>query len=174
MVQESDFIRAIGKHERSIRGFIRGCGVYRADDIDEIMQEVLVKAWAKKDQLQKAEEFPKWAMVIARYEVLNFRKKKARDRLILNEKVTELLIEEGLKDDQREDLLKQLEGCVNQLNPHQRELIQTAYTPNNPMDALTQTFGLKANAIYQKLWRIRQKLAQCMKEGQDLKTGGAT
>lgn len=171
--REKDLICEIGKHERGLRAFIRSSGIYRPEDVDEVMQEVLVKAWSKLDQLKEMEDFPKWAVVIARYEVLNFRKKKARDRLVLSETVTELLMEEGEEDEDRIVMLDQLEECVEKLNPNQQELIKTAYAPGIPMEEVAQSFGVKANAIYQKLWRIRQKLAHCMKSSLDLDIKGA-
>jgi len=162
-LNEQNLIRAISKYERILRAFIRGSGVYRPDDIDEVMQEVLVKVWSKLEQLRNIDDFPKWAIVIAKYEVLNFRKKKARDRLVLNDKVTELLMDEGEDETSNSDLLKKLEHCLSFLNKNQQDLIKTAYQPGILMDELTKSFGIKANAIYQKLWRIRQKLALCVK-----------
>ena len=49
----------------------------------------------KFSQLENVEEFPRWACVIARYRVLEFRRNRFRDRLVLNEKVFDLLLEEA-------------------------------------------------------------------------------
>ena len=55
------FVRALTRHERVIRAYIRGTGITRPEDVDEIMQEVSLAAWKKFDQLDDVEEFPVWA-----------------------------------------------------------------------------------------------------------------
>lgn len=90
------FVRALARYEKVIRAYIRGAGISRPEDVDEIIQEVFVIAWQKFNQLENVEEFPRWACVIARYRVLEFRRNRFRDRLVLSEKVFELLLEEAL------------------------------------------------------------------------------
>ena len=74
------FVRALTRYERVIRAYIRGAGISRPEDVDEITQEVSLIAWQKFDQLENVDEFPRWACVIARYRVLEFRRKRFRDR----------------------------------------------------------------------------------------------
>ena len=52
------FVRALTRHERVIPAYIRGTGITRPEDVDEIMQEVSLAAWKKFDQLDDVEEFP--------------------------------------------------------------------------------------------------------------------
>ena len=49
------FVRALTRHERVIRAYIRGTGITRPEDVDEIMQEVSLAAWKKFDQLDDEE-----------------------------------------------------------------------------------------------------------------------
>ena len=90
------FVLALSRYERVIRAYIRGSGISRPEDVDEIVQEVSLIAWQKFEQLNDVEEFPRWACVIARYRILEFRRNLFRDRLVLNEKVFDLLLEEAL------------------------------------------------------------------------------
>ena len=87
------FVLALSRYERVIRAYIRGSGISRPEDVDEIVQEVSLIAWQKFEQLNDVEEFPRWACVIARYRILEFRRNRFRDRLVLNEKVFDLLLE---------------------------------------------------------------------------------
>ena len=127
------FVRALTKHERVVRAYIRGAGIARPEDVDEIMQEVSLIAWEKFDQLMEVAEFPKWACVIARYRVLEFRRQKFRDRLVLSEKVFDLLMEEALEESgQREGRLRQLERCLESLPVAGRKLVMAAYNLARP------------------------------------------
>ena len=157
------FVRALTRHERVIRAYIRGAGISRPEDVDEITQEVSLIAWEKFGQLENVEEFPKWACVIARYRVLEFRRKRFRDRLVLNEKVFDLLMEEALEETGHHDArLRHLEQCLEQLPPANRKLVSAAYEPGASIDELARSAGKKANALYQKLWRLRQLLRECV------------
>jgi len=161
------FVRALSLHERVIRAYIRGAGIWRPEDVDEIIQEVSLIAWKKFDQLDKVEEFPRWACVIARYQVLEFRRQRARDRLILNDRVFELLGEEGLEETTHNELLLRcLEHCLEKLPANGRELVQSVYEHGIAVDELAQKAGQQANALYQKLWRIRQALRKCVEQAQ--------
>ncbi|MDF1813096.1 MAG: sigma-70 family RNA polymerase sigma factor [Verrucomicrobiales bacterium] len=161
------FVRALTRHERVIRAYIRGAGITRPEDVDEIMQEVSLVAWRKFDQLDNADEFPVWACVIARYEILMFRRRHARDRLVFSEKVYELLAEQSLEEvssSMKEKRLNQLQQCVENLPPASRELVTAAYQPGSTIDKLASQLGKKTNTVYQQLWRIRRALEQCVEE----------
>jgi RNA polymerase sigma-70 factor (ECF subfamily) len=160
------FVRALTKHERVVRAYIRGAGIARPEDVDEIMQEVSLIAWEKFDQLKDVAEFPKWACVIARYRVLEFRRQKYRDRLVLSDKVFDLLMEEALEESgQREGRLRQLERCLESLPVAGRKLVMAAYQSGTSIDDLARSQGKKANALYQQLWRLRKILAKCVDDG---------
>ena len=159
------FVRALTKHERIVRAYIRGAGVSRPQDVDEIMQEVSLIAWRKYDQLRNEDEFPKWACVIARYQILDFRRSKYRDRLVLNENVFELLLDEAIEETEDSDVrLRHLEQCVAKLPPAGHRLIKAAYEPGASIDEIARLAGKKANAMYQELWRIRKTLRKCVEQ----------
>ncbi len=159
------FVRALTLHERVIRAYIRGSGINRSEDVDEIMQEVSLTAWKKFEQLEDLDKFPVWACVIARYEVLHFRRKCATDRLVLSDKVFDLLADESLQQvscGSKEKRLNQLQICLKKLTPSNRELVMTAYQPGISIDSLASRLGKKSNTLYQQLWRIRRALERCV------------
>jgi RNA polymerase sigma-70 factor (ECF subfamily) len=157
------YVRALTRHERVIRAYIRSAGVSRAEDVDEIMQEVSLTAWNKFEELRNVDEFPRWACVIARFEILRFRRRHARDRLMLSEKVFELLMAEGLEESSlKEQRLDQLQRCLNKLPDASRRLVLAAYEPGSSIHELAERMGKKANAVYQQLWRLRRVLGKCV------------
>lgn len=159
------FVRALTKYERIVRAYIRGSGISRPEDVDEIMQEVSLVAWKKFDQLENLEEFPRWACVIARYQILTFRRSHARNRLVLNEKVFDLLLEESLAETEtNEKRLTLLQQCLNLLPEASRQLVLAAYEPGSTIDRLATETGKKTNNLYQQLWRLRRALEQCVEE----------
>ena len=162
---QDDFIRALGRHERSIRAYVRGT-LPRSQDVDEVMQETLVVAWKKFDQLDDLENFPKWVCVIARYEILGYRRKMARDRLVFSDELMALLASEGLGEtDSRERRLELLEICLKKLPEPKRKIVLQAYSPDVAIGKLARQIGKTENAMYQLLVRIRQTLSRCVEAG---------
>lgn len=166
------FVRALSRYERVVRAYIRGAGISRPEDVDEIVQEVSLIAWRKFDQLDDVNEFPRWACVIARHRVLEFRRNRFRDRLVLSEQVFDLLLEEALDETERHEArLRQLERCLDELPPASRKLVTAAYAPGASIDELARSAGKKANALYQQLWRLRQLLRKCVEDAMRNETG---
>jgi len=160
------FVRLLTRHEPAVRAYIRA-GVSAWNDVDEVMQEVSIVAWRKFDALDAPEGFPHWLRIIAKYEVLKHRRSQARDRLVLDEDVVEMLLDEGLATDSTEDEHRgnertALERCLAKLPAARRELILQAYSPERPLQALAEQLGKSPAALYQLLSRIRRELADCV------------
>ncbi len=164
-VDEADrepFVRLIMRHDRPIRAFLRGL-LPTAADVDEVMQEVSVVAWRKFGQLDAPKDFRRWVCVIARYEVLMHRRKKARDRLVLGEEIEQLIAEEGLEElDLREQQLEALEGCLGKLPKERRQLVLHVYAAEHPMKTVAEQIGKTPETLYKLLSRVRRQLIQCV------------
>ncbi len=91
------FVRLLMRHDRVVRAYLRSL-LPTATDVDEVMQEISVVAWRKFGELDDPDNFRRWICVIARYEVLMHRRKKARDRIVLGREIEELLADEGLEE----------------------------------------------------------------------------
>lgn len=163
------FMRLLARHEPAVRAFVRA-GVSGAHDVAEVMQETILVAWNKFDQLDAPEEgFGKWMCVIARYEILKFRQKKSRDRLVLDNQLIEQIAIEGVEEtSQREQWLEVLELCLEKLPRHRCELIRKAYHPDVSIKELAESMQKEPNALYQMLRRLRLELAACIEKQQKL------
>ena len=158
------FVRSLMRHDRAIRAFLRSL-LPTASDVDEVMQEVSVVAWRKFDLLDDPENFRRWVCVIARYEVLMYRRKKARDRLVLGQEIEQLISDEGLDElDLREQQLSALESCVNELPDEKRKLVLRVYSREQPMKSIAKQIGKTPEALYKMLSRLRQSLLECIEQ----------
>jgi RNA polymerase sigma-70 factor, ECF subfamily len=166
------FLTLLLRHEAGIRGFIRSV-LLRAEDVDEVMQAVSIVAWRKFDSLTNAEDFGRWACMIARYEVLKFQRVRARDRFVLDEALVEQILEEGAEEVVARGLrLSLLERCMEKLPQARRDLLLQAYTPGCTTRAMAERLGKSEDGLYQLLRRLRVELKQCV-EGHLLEEGGA-
>jgi RNA polymerase sigma-70 factor, ECF subfamily len=157
-----DFLRQWTHHEPELRAFVRAC-CPRAQEVDEVMQEVSVVAWRKFSSLDDSKAFGPWACMIARYELLMMRRRHARDRLVLAEDVVKLLAEEGAEEiSLRHRQLEVLDVCIEKLPRERRQLALAAYSADTSIRELAKQMGRTEWALYQLLARIRKKLFDCM------------
>lgn len=54
--------------------------VFNRSDAEDLLQEVAAVLWRKIDEFEPGTRFDQWAFSVARNKVLNFQKKKGRDR----------------------------------------------------------------------------------------------
>ena len=156
------FLRLWTHHEPELRALVRSC-CPRAQEVDEVMQDVSIAAWRKFSSLDDHEAFGAWACMIARYELLMTRRRFARDRLVLSEDIVKLLADEAADElPMRNRQLEALEGCIQRLPKERRELALAAYGRDQSIREMAAQLGRSEGSLYQLLARIRRELQRCI------------
>ncbi|QDU92406.1 sigma-70 family RNA polymerase sigma factor [Lignipirellula cremea] len=156
------FMRLFIRHEGALRCFVRTL-LPSWDDVDEVMQNVSIAAWTKFGRFDPQTDFARWAATIARYEVLNYRRTKARDRLIFDEDLLLLLADECQEEfAQSEQERRALDGCLNKLPTRQRELVLRVYSAGQKIKPIAAEIGVSPNALYKTIGRLRLILLRCI------------
>jgi RNA polymerase sigma-70 factor (ECF subfamily) len=141
------FLRLYSEHEPALRGFVRSL-VPTRDDAREVMQEVAVVLWQKFGALAGDGNFRPWAFSVARYEVLAWRRDRARDRHVFDEAALALLAGQTAQMGDRLDAQRDaLEECLQKLPPEQRALVNAAYAAGARIDRLAAQSGRTAMAL---------------------------
>ena len=167
------FIMLLLRHEPMVRAAIRAV-VFRAEDVDEIMQAVSLVAWRKFDSLMDHAGFGRWMCVIARHEVLKFKRAKARDRFVLNESLVEEILNEAAAEcEPRAERLSLLVRCLEKLPVARRQLLMQVYSPGSTTRDLAARLGQSEDALYQMLRRLRLELKRCVERGMASGEGNA-
>ena len=134
-------------------------------DVDEVLQNTSLVLWKKFEQYEEGTEFSKWACVIGRYEVLRYKRSKARDRHYFGDDLLELLAEENISNhDRLEAERKALQVCLNKLDDKQKKITLSAYSGQQNIKEVAETYGRTATAMYKALKRIRTNLMGCIKK----------
>jgi RNA polymerase sigma-70 factor (ECF subfamily) len=156
------FVRLFAQNQKRLLGYIYSL-VPHAQNAEDICQKTSLVLWRKLHQLQPDGDFLTWACRVAYLEVCNFRRTQARDRLRFSDELLEYLAEDRLGDlDEMNQRLDALRECVKQLRPPQRELIQHAYSSEDSMRQLAERLGKAVQTIYNRLFRIRKMLFDCV------------
>ena len=156
------FVSLFTRHEPALRAFVRSL-VFTWDDADEVMQNTGLVLWRKFDSFDPETDFMKWACVVARFEVLAWRRDKARDRHVFDADLVNLLAEEAAEE---HEVLTQerraLQVCLQKLPEKQRRTIMAAYEPGVRLNQVAAALGKTATAFYKTLNRARGGLLQCI------------
>ncbi len=167
------FVTLFTRHERSLRAFVRSL-VYSWDDADEVMQNTGLVLWRKFSDFDPETEFMRWACVVARFEVLAWRRDKARDRHVFDEDLIDLVAQEAA--DQQEALIEErraLEVCLKKLPDRLRRIVIASYEPGVKINQVAKEFGKTATAFYKTLNRARSSLLTCIETQVELEKGGS-
>ncbi|MEM9369281.1 MAG: sigma-70 family RNA polymerase sigma factor [Planctomycetota bacterium] len=161
---EERFVQLFAAHERDLAAFIRSMGLDWVA-VDDVMQTVSLVMWRKWREFEPESSFLQWARVIARFEVLKYRRSRARDRHVFREDVMDLLASAATElsasspENEYRDALHQ---CLQSLPERSGRLIRAAYTDDRSIKDVAEEVGQSAAALYKALNRIREKLRQCI------------
>ncbi|VGO18559.1 sigma-70 family RNA polymerase sigma factor [Pontiella sulfatireligans] len=160
------FVQLFTQYERNVRAYVASL-LPNWEGVDEVMQASSLVMWRKFDQFdanRPDSSFLSWAFIIARYEVLKYRRKRATDRLVFSEDVFELLATESEKicsgQSAREEALRR---CVKKLEPVQQELVNTVYSEGVSIKAAATLAGRTPTGVYKALARVRKNLQRCVR-----------
>jgi RNA polymerase sigma-70 factor (ECF subfamily) len=158
------FLRLYTRFEGNLRAFVASL-LPTWEGVDEVMQESSIVLWRKFAQFDQSAEsgFLDWAFMIARYEVLKYRRQRATDRLRFSEDVFELLATtaESITATQ-DERLRLLRKCVANLEPAQLELVKAVYEDGAAIKDVAEQVGRSPTGLYKALARIRNRLATCV------------
>ena len=156
------FLRLFAHNERGLRAFVRSLLPSR-EHSDEVLQETCVVLWRKFAEFEAGTDFLAWACTIARFEVLKYRRRLARDRHVFSVDLLQVLADEAASE-RRHRLreLRALDQCIQRLGPGQRDLVAACYAPGATIRHAAEQLGRSAGSLYKALNRIRAVLLQCI------------
>ncbi len=160
------FLRLFSRFEGNLRAFVASL-IPAWDGVDEVMQESSVVLWRKFDQFDSQGEesrFLDWAFMIARYEVLKYRRRRATDRFRFSDDVLDLLADEAASVAERQREREQaLRECVQNLEARQAELVRAVYEDGVAIKDVAVRVGRTPTGLYKALARVRDRLAACVR-----------
>ena len=159
----ADFAALLARHHTALLGFVLSL-VPCWSDAEDIVQETSAAMWRKMNDFRPGTSFFAWACQIARYHVMNHRRRRGRDRHVFSAEVVEALGREAESDAGRlESERVALQGCLEKLDPAGRELLRSCYAPGATVGEVARGLGRTPNSIYKTLNRVREALLNCIR-----------
>lgn len=162
----AQFVAQFARHERAIRGVVRAT-VPSLQDADDVMQEVGLACWHKFADFRpddSSDSFLKWACVVAKFEILRFRRRCARDRLVLSEEtIAQLVVDAEHRLDTSERERQALEDCLLKLPLADQQLLLSVHTRGDSVAKIARQLGQNVRRLYSRVNALRDMLGECVR-----------
>lgn len=157
-----EFATLIVRHDRALLRYIMTL-IPRRDDAEEVLQRTAAALWEHFPEYDRTRPFLPWGLRFAYFEVLNFRKEMARDRLVFREDVLALIAETRQQLEPELDARRAaLRGCIDRLTAADLNLLRRRYCDSSSVGTLAEEAGKTTKALYRRLDRIREVVWECV------------
>jgi RNA polymerase sigma-70 factor (ECF subfamily) len=163
------FSELVRLHHRGVRVFI-GAHVRDPAALDDLVQDVFLRAFQGLDRLRDAGAFRSWLLGIAHNRTLEHVRERLRVA-VLDEGAFDVLLErsqaallEGEDDEARRSIeLEALQECMRRLPATGGRLIREYYFRGRPIAYLAEQEGKNEGAVRVMLFRLREMLRDCVR-----------
>lgn len=157
------FVSLLVPNQRRIQAFILML-VPNNSDAEDIYQEVLSEMWNKFDTFKLGTDFIAWAITIAKYKVLTFRRNSRNSKMQFNSKIYEFLESAASsKISSLHEHLDVLKKCIQGLSKNERVLLKLRYENDMTFQKMSLRTGKHSSALHRIMAAVHSKLALCIR-----------
>jgi RNA polymerase sigma-70 factor (ECF subfamily) len=141
--------------------------VRRRDVSEDLTQETFLAAFRSIDTFDTRRDFRKWLRGIARNKVLNYLNRTAKRLPLSIEGMLDVLEDlhaesDAAKNDTWRERAAALTACLKKLPQGLRHIIRAFYYKEARAEDIAQTLGISPGAVWQRLYRSRMLLKECI------------
>lgn len=154
------FLKAYSSCQGALRAYLLAAtrDVHQADDL---LQEVSVVLWSKFDEYDSDRPFVAWAIGIAKFKVLNWRRTVANKAF--SPSTLELLARTAAEEDQNLHATQgHLSICLEKLHEPIRNVLRLKYWESQSISQISENLCRSSESVAMMLVRARQALRQCI------------
>jgi RNA polymerase sigma-70 factor (ECF subfamily) len=163
MSKTNTFLQLLMSNHKRIYAFILGM-VPNYQDAEDLFQETILVMWSKFDQFQQGTSFASWGATVAKYQILNARRRKTTQNLQFNPDIQKLIMEKSESFYEQVDVRMQaLRQCIGKLNDRDYELVQMRYEKEQDVKEIAERLERSMQSVYKRLARIHDALLHCVR-----------
>ena len=142
--------------------------------VDDIIQETVTLMWKQFDKFEPGTDFLAWAFCIARNQIYHYIKLRQTQKKHFSkqtiEAIEEAVAQKSQNADQRFDALRK---CVAKLPDKDRQLLAMRYEIGATLRTVSQRAEQSINTLYNRLYRIRIVLLNCIEKTMSQETSAS-
>lgn len=134
-------------------------------DAHDVLQNVNLTLCRQRDRYDASRPFQAWARTVAYYEVMTWRKRQVRSRLVFSDETVERLAESlSNAPDPVDQKLSFLDVCKKKLPALMRELLESYYGREECLSDIASRMRRTEGSVANSLYYIRKLLKGCVED----------
>jgi RNA polymerase sigma-70 factor (ECF subfamily) len=130
---------------------------------DEVLQRVAVTLVRKYEQYDPSRSFAAWAIGVAKFEVLYYRRERATDRHQFGDDIVEQIASRyEILAEESDPLRDALKTCLEGLEGRSRQVLDLRYKRGLSSAEVATEMELSSGAVRMLLCRVRDSLRRCI------------
>lgn len=147
----------------SVMAFIRSITPQLAD-AEDILQETARQVATRFDEYDQSRPFAPWAMGIAKYKVLEWRRKQAKGAVLLEEDAIDAIhFSYTERAEDWPEVGRAIDLCLKKASPAAEKLLVLRYLENLKPAEIARRLDSSANSVSVRLTRARTALRDCIR-----------
>lgn len=156
------FISRMNASQRQLRAFVVGLAPTQAD-ADDLLQEVNLALWRKRDKYDPSQDYLRWAFGFAALEMKSHRRKSAQDRHWFSDATIEqLALDWQQTSTYLDDCRFALSTCLQKLGEAEKEVVNAKYGRQLSVKQIASETGKPQSTIYKVFARALKSLRVCI------------
>lgn len=163
-----EFVRALTENQTALLGYCQA-SLGHGDEAKEAHQRTNIVLWKKCGDWDEKTEFVRWAISVAKFQVLGVirDRNRERERYVFDSDVVELMVDESQEAARERSGFEEVEAlnaCLARLSDKNREVLSAYYTQGFSMQEVAERFDKGLSAAKVMLLRLRRKLGECIEK----------
>ena len=151
------------KHQTAIKAFILSLQP-NFSEADDLVQETFLTVTRKAAEFRDGSNFLAWAFTIARFKLLEARRRCGKQPVALSDEVIELLATDVPEAGFFESRFTALRRCLERLAPRAQEIVRLRYHDEHGPEEIASRLDWTANAVNVALTRARISMRDCVEK----------
>ena len=159
----AEFISRLTAAQFALQAYIAFL-VGNAEDAKDVLQETNQVLWREAATYDQGRPFLPWAKSVAWYQVKTFRTLQSRDRLVFDEELLARMEQSADEEADMNRMLEVLENCFERLSKSQKAVIRARYFRGSGVNVIAKGLRCSIGSVSMLLFRIRDKLGECVEK----------
>lgn len=129
----------------------------------EVLQQTNLVLCRKANDFEPGTNFNGWAVTVAHYQVLAYRKTMARERLVFTDDVFHLVDQREENAEKRAGQMQVLRHCYSKMSDENQAFMNLRYKDGLLMKQMAAEVGKQVGAVRVQLHRLRLSLEDCVR-----------
>jgi len=162
---DSAFVSLLTEHQILLRNFVTSI-VPEVDVRADIVQEINIVLWDKRENFELGTNFKAWAFAVARYVIMNNLKRLRRaGRLVFSSEVVDALADQfETLDPEPDERMEALLRCMQILRDEDQQLLLDCHAERGSIERAAEERNQPAATVRSILLRLRRRLRNCIRQ----------